>query len=158
MPYSHNTMSTGLCTILHRCALIHSLFFTAPMEVCVHNTTVYQVKWYIASCVHINKQSVLALIVWLCMTTSVTVSVLSILTIALQSAFHIIKLMKFLMFATNRLTRYGNHLMTNVWNTSERVDGNSMTVEIKTTCPAFNPENCIPVSGLKETILDNLIS
>lgn len=26
----------------------------------------------------------------------------------------------------------------------ERVNGNSMTVEIKTTCPAFNPENCIP--------------
>ncbi|RXN23782.1 mucin-5AC-like protein [Labeo rohita] len=26
----------------------------------------------------------------------------------------------------------------------ERVNGNSVTVEIKTTCPAFNPENCIP--------------
>ncbi len=34
-------------------ALIHFLFFTAPMEVCVHNTTVYQVKWDITSFIYI---------------------------------------------------------------------------------------------------------
>jgi len=34
----------------------------------------------------------------------------------------------------------------------ERIDGNSLAVEIKTACPAFNAEDCIPVSGFHRTL------